>query len=133
MTVEDLTQEQIAAVEEIHQKSDFNYVFPKDLNTPLFPVRRVAVNDAGELVAAAAIKVEAEAYLFLDAGSEDPQTRLEAIQLLQSDLAAKAKEIGFDSVHCALPPEIAERFGKRLEDMGWKLARPWPIYVYQLR
>ena len=32
-----------------------------------------------------------------------------------------------------LPPEIAERFGARLEELGWKLARPWPLYVFQLR
>ena len=133
MTVEDLTEEQIAAVEEIHAESGFDYRMPADLNTPLFPIKRAVINDAGELLAAAAVKVEAEAFLFVSEGSGSPLERLRAIQTLQADLADKARTIGFESVHAAIPPEIAERFGKRLEDMGWKLARPWPIYVYQLR
>jgi hypothetical protein len=53
--------------------------------------------------------------------------------MLHSDLAAKGREIGFDQEHCVLPPEVAERFGQRLEELGWKLARPWPLYVLQLR
>jgi hypothetical protein len=133
MRLSEITPEVLRGLRQIHAESGFDYAFPKDLETPLFPIRRAVVNDANWPVAAAALKVEAEAYLFVDPHSGTPESRWEAIQMLNSDLALRAREIGFDQVHCALPPEIAERFGCRLEELGWKLARPWPLYVFSLR
>lgn len=120
------------ALKKMHGESGFDYRFP-NLDLPVFPVKRYVGNDANWPIAAAALKLEAEAYLWLDHASGSPETRLQAIQMLHSDIEVRAREFGFDQVHCALPPEIAERFGKRLEDLGWKLARPWPLYVFQLR
>jgi hypothetical protein len=132
MRVEDITPEALEFTLRQHRESGFDYVFPRDFGTPLFPVRRI-VSEKGYPLATAALKVEAEAYLWMSHANGTPEERLEALELLNSDLAEKARAIGFDQVHCALPPEIAERFGERLEALGWKLARPWPLYVYQLR
>jgi hypothetical protein len=133
MRLVDITAETLSGIQQIHAESAFDYKFPCDLDTPLFPIRRAVVNDANWPLAAAALKVEAEAYLWLDSSGGSPQTRWEAIQMLNADLAERARVIGFDQVHAALPPEVAGRFGARLEELGWKLARPWPLYVFQLR
>lgn len=133
MKVVELHPRDIAYLGQMHEHSGFDYRFPKDLNTPLFPVRRTVVDANHTPLAAAALKVEAEAYLWLDTRAGSPETRWEAIQMLNSDLAARARIIGFDQVHCALPPQVAERFGSRLEALGWTLARPWPLYTFQLR
>lgn len=133
MRLIDINAETLRAMRQIHAESGLDYLFPKDIETPLFPVKRAVVNDANWPIAAAALKVEAEAYLFSDHRSESPLVRWEAIQMLNSDLADKARTIGFDQAHCVLPPEIAARFGKRLEALGWQAARPWPLYVFQLR
>ena len=120
-------------LEHIHRESGFDYQFPRELETPRFPVKRAVVDNKNNVLAVAALKVEAEAYLWMDHGAGTPGTRNEALHLLNADVAHRARAIGFDQVHCALPPEIAERFGKRLEELNWKLARPWPLYVFQLR
>ncbi len=133
MKVSELTAERLQAVAELHRQAHFDYQFPRDIETPLFPIRRAVLDDSGAIVGAAALKVEAEAYLWIDHAQGTPETRWKAIQVLQFDLALRAREIGFDQVHCALPPEIAKSFGPRLEDLGWKLARPWPIYTFSLR
>jgi hypothetical protein len=122
-----------AHLEGLHCASGFDYQFPRDFDTPLFPVKRAVVNEANYPIAAAALKIEAEAYLWMDHTLGTPEQRMEALALLNADLATRARNIGFDQVHCVLPPEIAERFGKRLEDLGWKPARPWPLYTFQLR
>lgn len=122
------------AMERIHEASGFDYKFPaEDLKTPIFPVQRVVVDFENNPIAAAALKVTPEAYLWVDHERGTPESRMEALQLLHSDLAHRARNIGFDHAYCVLPPEIAERFGKRLEDLGWKAARPWPLYTFQLR
>ena len=133
MTVLDIRGEDVGAIKRLHGESGFDYRFPPDFSTPLFPIRRMVKNGTGKPLAAAALKVEAEAYLWLDSTSGSPKMRWAALQMLHRDLAEKALHTGFDQVHCALPPEVAERFGKRLEDLGWQLARPWPLYVFQLR
>lgn len=120
-------------VERIHRESGFDYEFPRDIDTPRFPIKRAVVDNRNSLLAVAALKVEAEAYLWMDHAAGTPETRAEALHLLNEDIAHRARTIGFDQVHCVLPPEIAARFGKRLEELDWKLARPWPLYVFQLR
>lgn len=132
MTTVDLDAEDMEQLMAIHAESGFDYPFPTEFNTPLFPVKRVAML-GGTVIAAAALKVEAEAYLWMSHEVGTPEERMDALEMLHRDLREKAGEIGFDQVHCALPPEIAERFSKRLEAMGWQLARPWPLYVFQLR
>jgi hypothetical protein len=121
------------ALKGLHERSGFDYKFPKDFRTPLFPVRMAVVNEANSPIVAAALKVEAEAYLWMDHSLGTPESRMEAFQMLHVDVVHQARTCGFDQMHCVLPPEIADRFGKRLEDLGWSPARPWPLFTYQLR
>jgi hypothetical protein len=133
MRVENITPLALETIHEVHRASGFDYQFPKDFSTPLFPLRRCVVDDAGKFVGAFALKVEAEVYLWMDHEYGTPEQRWEAIELLSADGIERARLIGFDQVHCVLPPEMAERFGKRLQGLGWIPSRPWPLYVLQLR
>ena len=133
MRVTDVTPLTLEAMAEVHRLSGFDYEFPKDLDTPLFPVRRAVLNDANYPIAVAALKVEAEAYLWMDHTLGTAEDRMIALAMLNADVAKRARAIGFDQAHCVLPPEIAARFGKRLEALGWKPARNWPLYTFQLR
>jgi hypothetical protein len=129
----DLTPLALAAMANVHRASGFDYQFPEELDTPLFPVKRAVVDENGEPIAAAALKVEVEAYLWMDHTRGTAEDRMIALAMLNEDLAKQARVIGFDQAHCVLPPEIAARFGARLEALGWKPARPWPLYTFQLR
>lgn len=133
MKISDISPLALECIKDVHRASGFDYQFPKDFSTPLFPVRRVATDDSGRFIAAFALKVEAETYLWMDSSYGSPETRWQAVQALNSDMVERARTIGFDQTHCVLPPEIAERFGKRLQELGWIPARPWPFYVLQVR
>lgn len=133
MRVTDISPLALECIKEVHRASGFDYKFPQDFSTPLFPVRRCVTDDDGRFVGALALKVEAETYLWLDDQYGTPELRWDAVKLLNSDMVERARDIGFDQAHCVLPPEIAERFGKRMQDLGWSPARPWPLYTYQLR
>jgi len=133
MTLTDITPAILDSVREIHRCSGLDYHFPREFNTPLFPIRRTVMNDEGKPVAAGALKVDVEAYLWIDSRWGTPEMRWEALQMLHADMAERAREIGFDQAYCVLPPEVAERFGRRLEALGWKMARAWPLYTFQLR
>lgn len=135
MRVVDASEIPMLALRRIHRASGFDYQFPKEFKkTPLFPLKRAVVNgDARRPLACGAVKVVGEAYLWMDHGYGTPKQRLDALQLLNADLEQRARDLGFDQVHCALPPEIAERFGERIEALGWAPARPWPLYTFQLR
>lgn len=135
MKISDITPLALSCIREIHRASGFDYQFPKDFSTPLFPVRRCVTDDSGRLIAAFALKVEAETYLWMDSEYGTPEARWEAIQALHADMVERARVIGFDQVHCVLPPEIAKRFGQRMEELvpKWEPARQWPLYVLQVR
>lgn len=133
MKVCDVTPLALATLSDVHRATGFDYEFPKELHTPLFPVKRAVVDEDGNCLAVVALKVEAEAYLWMDHSRGTPEDRMIALAMLNTDVATRAREIGFDQAHCVLPPEIAARFGARLESLGWKPARPWPLYTFQLR
>ena len=129
--IRDWTPEDAAFVRQVHFDSGFDYQLPA-MNTPLYPIRRAGVED-GRSYIAAAVKVTAEVYLWLDHEWGTPQERLEALQELHADVTEKARTLGFDQLYVCIPPEIAKSFGPRLRDLGWELARPWPVYTFELR
>jgi hypothetical protein len=132
---------EMAEIRDVHGKSQIDYRFPaltvqdeagNIVQSPLFPIQR-AISEQGQFLAAAAVKVEAEVYLFVNHDAANPQQLWDAVQALQSDVVSRAKEIGFDQLHACVPPELVKSFGKRLEEMGWSKTRPWPIYTLELR
>ena len=130
--IKDLDQEDTVRVIGLHAESTFDYGFPADFWTPRWPLKR-AVYSEGQPVLTAALKVQAECYLWLDHSWSTPEERWEALKRLHRDATEKAKIIGYDQLFCVLPPEVAKSFGPRLKELGWAEARPWPPYTLDLR
>jgi hypothetical protein len=129
--VRPMEEEDVPELQRIHAREGWNYRFP-EVATPLFPVRTVA-EDMGRTVIASVVKVEAEVYLWMDHTWGTPAERWEALQEMHKEVIERANRIGFDSLYCVLPPEIAKSFGPRLEELGWSPDRGWPRFTYQLR
>ena len=132
MMISDLTAEHMPWLAELHARLGFDYRLPA-MNTPLFPIKRIGKDAETERCCIAlAAKVTAEVYLWLDPDWGTPQERWEAVKEVHRDVIERARKIGFDQLYVAIPPEIAKSFGPRLEDLGWQLARAWPVYTFEL-
>lgn len=112
-----------SALEDIHGEQGFDYKFP-DLESPLFLVKKVReVN--GRVVGALLMRLSLETYLLCSGGPED---KMAAMQELQPEALREAWIKGISDVFCVIPPEINQRFAKRLKQMGWNEDRPWPMW-----
>jgi hypothetical protein len=71
-------------------------------------------------------------YLLADPGAGKPRDRLARLLALhgagERDLLAR----GLDDAHAWLPPSIAQRFGRRLQTLGWIRDDAWTPYCRRL-
>jgi hypothetical protein len=109
----------------MHAASRMPYAFP-DLANPLFLTRVVIERDA-QIVAAALLRLTAEAYVLLDPAAGTPRDRWRALLLAHEAARGDANRRGLYDAHCWLPPPVASAFGRRLERLGWQ-REPWPSY-----
>ena len=126
VVVRDFTLADLDRVKEIHAASGIDYRFP-DLSSPLFIVVKV-YEKAGVVQACGGLYLQVEAYLFLshdDWGT--PEEKLEAIRTLDAAALHAAWLKGIDCACLYLPPGM-ERFGERLEELGWMKDRNWATY-----
>ena len=125
--VRDYVPEDFNRVKEIHEASQIDYQFP-DLSSPLFLVTKVFVLD-GVVRACGGLYLQAEAYLWLDKSDwAGPEEKLSAIKELDTAGMVAAWLRGIDQAVLWLPPGM-ERFGERLEDMGFTRDRDgWVSY-----
>ena len=85
----------------------------------------------GKPIAAAGIFLRPEVYLWC-APDQDPRVLMTALRLLHEDLAKQVKALGYNEVDAQLPPEIAEKFGRRLErSFGW-VRNEWRTWFKRL-
>jgi hypothetical protein len=131
MKISDINGE-AGEIRAIHAASGFDYICPNFPGNPRFPIQRV-ISNQGQFIAASLVKVEAEVYLFMNHEHGTPEERWQGLQLLHADVVNRARIIGFDSLLCAVPPEIEKSFGPRLKELGWDKDRGWPKYVLELR
>lgn len=129
--IRSLEPEDLTVLRRLHEGSGFDYRFPS-LGSPLFAVKRVGLAD-NKVVIASVVKVEAEAYLWLDHEWGTPEERFAAVRQINDDIKDRSARIGFDQLYAVLPPEIADSFGPRLEEMGWLKSRPWPRFTMEIR
>lgn len=105
-------------VKEIHEAQKLDFSLP-DLNSALFIVKQVFECD-GRVVAAAFLRIEAEAYLLLDKGDwGDAVDKFNAIKSVQSAGLEDAWTKGIDNCVCWVPKEVNATFAKRLIELGW--------------
>jgi hypothetical protein len=98
----------------------------------VFAVSSIA--DDGQNSAGAFLKIEAEAYLFLDPSYGDPRTRWQMLLRIHEDVRRKAADLGLSEVSCVIPPGLAKSFHRRLARLGW-LDEPeeWKRKTFRLR
>jgi len=80
-----------------------------------------------KVIAAALLRLTAEAYLLLDPHAGTPRERWTALLALHEAARADARARGLDDAHAWLPPQVARAFGRRLERLGW-FREPWPSF-----
>jgi hypothetical protein len=136
MRIREYAPEDEAALRALHQAQSqtfgMSYEFP-DLRDPLFVTKLVLENDAPQDIAGAALlRLTAEAYLLLDPRSATPRRRWASILALHDAAARDAWRIGLSDVHAWLPPRLAQRFGRRLESLGWVRDDLWTPYCKKL-
>ncbi|HVO59061.1 MAG TPA: hypothetical protein VMT51_15320 [Dongiaceae bacterium] len=138
MPIRAYTADDEAALRAIHAAQKFPYAFP-DLSNPLFLTKLVLTRDpaipsglkpcaTSEILGAALLRLTAEAYLLLDPGKGTPRERWNAVLALQSAAQQDAAARGLEDVHAWLPPPVAERFGRRLAQLGWQRDDAWTPY-----
>jgi|SRR5579875_497609 len=86
-----------------------------------------------KIVMAALARLTCEIYLLADPRSGTPRRRYARLLALHRAAAADLRARGLDDAHAWLPPRIAERFGRRLQNLGWIRDDRWTPYCFPLR
>jgi hypothetical protein len=138
MIIREYTEADVDALRRMHVRQGFDYTFP-DLSDPFFISRLVVEDDTGRPVMASLARLTCEMYPLLDSEREKksgnnsaPRQRYAHLLALHAagerDLLAR----GLDDAHAWLPPQIARRFGRRLESLGWVRDDAWTPYCRRL-
>jgi hypothetical protein len=141
MRVREFAEGDLEALRRIHARQGFDYPFP-DLRDPLFVTKLVMEDESREvaepgsqkgIAGAALLRVTAEAYLLLDPELGTARERWNRILTLHAATERDAWRRGLQDVHAWLPPEIAEKFGRRLTRLGWIRDDRFRPYCKRLR
>ena len=87
---------------------------------------------AAPILGAALLRLTAEAYLLLDPRAGTPRQRWQWLLALQEAARRDAWQRGLEDVHAWLPPPIAQKFGRRLTQLGWLRDDAWTPYCKRL-
>ena len=87
---------------------------------------------AGPILGAVLLRLTAEAYLLLDPRAGTPRQRWQWLLALQEAARRDAWQRGLEDVHAWLPPPIAQKFGRRLTQLGWLRDDAWTPYCKRL-
>lgn len=87
---------------------------------------------AGPILGAVLLRLTAEAYLLLDPHAGTPRQRWQWLLALQEAARRDAWQRGLEDVHAWLPPPIAQKFGRRLTQLGWLRDDSWTPYCKRL-
>ncbi|MHB8413272.1 MAG: hypothetical protein ACYDDI_15190 [Candidatus Acidiferrales bacterium] len=124
----------------MHRAQGFEYPFP-DLADPIFVSKLVlegedstgSRNGHGKIMMASLARLTCEMYLLVDPNAGTPRDRYARLLELHRAGAADLRARGLDDAHAWLPPPIAQRFGRRLETLGWLRDDAWTPYCKRLR
>ena len=84
------------------------------------------------ILGAALLRLTTEAYLLLDPRAGTPRERWQWLLALHEAARRDAWQRGLEDVHAWLPPPIAQKFGRRLERLGWRCDDSWTPYCKRL-
>ena len=129
MMVRAATPEDLGTIARFHEAMGMGYEFP-DWG-PLYAIQRVAVSADGRAIAAAAVKLTGEAFLWLDPAASNV-VKAAALVELGTQCSQASSALGLEDVSCWVPPEIEPSFGPVLERLGW-LRSPWQSWTKPLK
>jgi hypothetical protein len=132
MRLRDYESGDYPVVKAIHDATEIDYSFP-DIESPLFLVKKAIEDDSGVVRVCGAAYVQCEVYLWMDPTDwADASDKLTAIMALDGAVLHECYLRGISEVVLYLPPNM-DRFGERLEDMGWQKNRAgWYCYHKRL-
>jgi hypothetical protein len=108
-------------IAQIHGLQGFDYSLPaRD------KMLSCLIERDGEISSGTFLRKTAETFLLVDP-SKPRQARLEDLMILHRELVKPARRAGFEDIHCWMPPEIEQRFGRLLKHLGWE-KQLWPSY-----
>ena len=136
MLIREYTEGDLEALRSIHAAQGFDYTLP-DLHNPLFVTKLVlsdgnVAKSSDRILGAAFLRLTAEAYLLLDPRAGTPCERWQWLLALHEAARRDAWQRGLEDVHAWLPPPIAQKFGRRLERLGWRRDDSWMPYSTRL-
>ena len=104
-------------IREIHERMGLDFRLP-DLNAPLIFVKKVLVVD-GVIVAACALRVEAEQMMWVDKDFGDTEEKTAAYRLLQDEELRDPKLSGLQQLVAWVPRHVEKAFAPHLKKLGW--------------
>ena len=132
MIVREFKDADYSRIVQLHSQSGLDYRLPP-LSSEVFFSRRVA-GDNQSIGMAAFLKLTAEAYLVCDPSWRSPAWRLEGIRQLCRVCNDDARKAGVKEVEAFIPPQVEQKFGKRLAQLGWVRARDgWHSYSWGVK
>jgi hypothetical protein len=132
MKVREYTPSDLEALRKIHARQSFDYEFP-DLENPLFVSKLIQENTQGQITMGALARITCEIYLLADPDRDTPRQRLRNLISLHRAAESDLLRRGLEDAHAWLPPKIACRFGRRLNQLGWVRDDTWTPYSILLR
>lgn len=132
MLVREYTDADLDAFKRVHEKSGFDYNLPP-LSSEEFYSRRVIGDDAN-IGMGLFLKLTSEAYLICNPKWRNPAWRWDAFKQIHRVSLQDAKSAGVKEIEAFLPPQVGDKFGKRLVSIGWQQAREdWKSFSYEVR
>lgn len=130
MLIRTATDKDVSEIERMYHEQGFEYELP-DLESPLFVLKTVAENGTGRPEMAAALRLTAETYFFMNRTNPPPHAA-RMFLALHEETRKLAASLGLDDVHAWPPPELDKKFGHQLMRIGWK-KQLWPSYSRMVR
>ena len=132
MKVREYTAADLEALRRIHARQSFEYEFP-DLENPLFVSKLIQEDAGGQISMGALARITCEVYLLADPDRDTPRQRLRNLVSLHHTVNRDLLRRGLEDAHAWIPPKIARRFGRRLNQLGWVRDDAWTPYSIRLR
>lgn len=124
MRIRRISASDIPILKELARKSGFPY---PEFDDPHIEAVLVVADAEDRPIMACLAKRLIELYLFVD--PDRPATvKMSAIGLLHQGMANQLRALGYNSVECFPPSQIAAKFGRRLE-RTWNWAKNWPSWT----
>jgi len=122
MIVRDWLPEDMPTLARFHGETVPGYNLPPEFG-PLYCVQKTVLDDLGNVVALAAVKLTSEGFLWIDPKASRI-TRTKALVMLNETCKEEAKKMGLEDCSVWPPPKIQRTFGKILRKLGWRRS-PW--------